>query len=189
MYLRAVQPGKIITSVNKDYSNENCLTGLRIQCAIINSLCSAKDRNIDDARDSNLGKAKGPLAAPPTNFAFPNLPSTTPDFHKEGATDNEKYRDKEFMNVVRVQRAIIDSLFNTRDVTLPKPYKTAMGACLPDLLPSGHERRSVGNEGYGSDTGCSSRGHQSKSQSADPKIDNVTKGGRLLENLIANKKT
>ena len=47
--LRAVQPGEIITSVGEDYSNKNGSTGLCIQCAIINSLCSAKDTNSKNA--------------------------------------------------------------------------------------------------------------------------------------------
>ena len=54
MELRAAHTGKIITSFGEDYSNENGTTGLCIQCAIINSLCSAKDRNNNDAKDSNL---------------------------------------------------------------------------------------------------------------------------------------
>ena len=54
------------------------------------SLCSAKDRNRDDTRDSNLSEAKGPLVAPPTNLAFSNLPSTMRDFHIEGATVDEE---------------------------------------------------------------------------------------------------
>ena len=54
MELRAAHTGKIITSFGEDYSDENGTTGLCIQCAIINSLCSAKDRNNNDAKDSNL---------------------------------------------------------------------------------------------------------------------------------------
>ena len=78
--LRAVQPVKIITSIGADYSDENGLTGLHIQCAIINSLCRAKDRNSINAKDSNLGEAIGPLPVPQTNLPFQNLPSTRGDF-------------------------------------------------------------------------------------------------------------
>ena len=92
------------------------MTGLRIQCAIITSLCSSKNRNSNDGTDRNLGEGEGPLAAPPTNLAFPNLASTTGNFHIEGATDNEEYSIEEVTDVLRVQRAIIDALYNAKDV-------------------------------------------------------------------------
>ena len=60
MEVRAAHRGKIITSFGEDNSDKNGSTGLNIQCAIINSLCSAKDRNNDDAKESNLSETKGP---------------------------------------------------------------------------------------------------------------------------------
>ena len=101
--LRAAQPGEIITSVGKDYNGDNDSTGLRIQCAISNSLCSGKDKYSNDATDSNLVEAKGPLAAPPTRqFRLPlqrqgrQPPRTMQDSHEACWTDpppnDHKYR-------------------------------------------------------------------------------------------------
>ena len=82
-----------------------------------------------------------------------------------------------------VQRAIIDSLYNARDVNPPEPCKTAMEAYFPDLLPSNKKFRNVGNKVYASKKPCRSRGYWSKSHSSDPEITNVTKDAQLLENI------
>ena len=111
------------------------------------------------------------------------MPSTICNFHIEGATNDEEHSNKEVMDVLRVQRAIIDSLYNAKDINPPKPCKRAMRTCLTDLPPNDHKYRSINDAYYGSDTPCRSRGHRSKSQSPDLDIAKVTEGTHLLKNV------
>ena len=73
----------------------------------MNSLCSTKDKNSDEDKNINLGKAN-PLVTSLTYLAFPNLQSTTHDCHIDDAT-NDKY------------------------VNPTNPSNTARKVCLPDL--------------------------------------------------------
>ena len=101
----------------------------------------------------------------------------------EGVTNEEEYSDKEDADVLCVQRTIIDTLYNARDVNSPKPCETAMRTCLTDLPPNDHKYRSINDADHTSDTPRRIRVHRSKSQSPDPKIANATKGAHLLENF------
>ena len=103
--LWALKPSKIITSIGQDYSAENGLKGLQIPCALMMSL---------------------------TLPAFPNRSETAHNFQGYDSTE-DKYSRGEVMEVLQVQRSIIDPPYDATNVNPGKPGKVASRTSLTEL--------------------------------------------------------
>ena len=83
----------------------------------MNSFCSAKNSNSDDAGDIDQGKTMGPLVVPLTHPTFPIGSGTVHDVHVDDPTE-DKYSNSDFTEVLHIQPSSRDLPFNAKDVDL-----------------------------------------------------------------------